>query len=117
MAVFWAAGWLLALKMTSLAPALFAACLAPSLIWLKNRACWLIVTSATVSALAVETARAATAAARLRRFKDVLMLRFLLLRGPGAALPPPECLAAQGRCWFRHHAAPISRRKRYRSAR
>src|SRR5579864_873273 len=38
--------------MTSFAPALSAACLAPSLIWLKNKACWLIVTSATVAAFA-----------------------------------------------------------------
>ncbi|CAH2402621.1 exported hypothetical protein [Mesorhizobium escarrei] len=60
---------MLALKMTSLAPAASAAFCAPSLIWLKNRACWLMLTRANVSAnadpIAVEQ-MAKTAAQRKR---------------------------------------------------
>src|SRR3984957_4031692 len=58
--------------MTSFAPALSAACLAPSLIWLKKSACWLIVTSATVCALAAWTLTkaAATTPIRPRRVID-----------------------------------------------
>ena len=48
MALFCAAGSLLALKITSLTPAASAAFWAPSFIWVKNKACWLICTSAIV---------------------------------------------------------------------
>src|SRR5256885_2131954 len=52
MALFCAAGSLLALKTTSFAPFSLAAASAPSIIWLKNRACWLMVTSAMVGSAA-----------------------------------------------------------------
>ena len=50
--------------MTSSTPAAFAASLAPSLIWLKNSACWLIVTSAIVLASASDAPSVKAAAAQ-----------------------------------------------------